>query len=255
MRTCAALAAGDEVEKLFRKDAGDFFACRFDGVPQQVAAHEQCTVGLLQLEPFLAGKTGALEADTVEPAHAVDAANDGERRQVEADPGAALHHRHGADSAELVHDGVAGEECAVADHCMAANQYAVGKDRLVADDGVVTNVAIGHEYVFRADDGVFLERVGTVNGDVFTERVLLTDNQPSGGSVVFHVLRGIADNAAGMKAVAATDSGVPREMHMRPDDAVGAERDVRVDDGVRADLSAVVNLCVFVDDGCGVNHS
>ena len=44
-------------------------------------------------------------------------------------------------------------------------------------------------------------------------------------------------------------------LHMRPDDAVGAECDVRVDDGVRADLCAVVNLRVFVDDGGGVNHS
>ena len=251
----AALAAIDEVDKLLRQHAGESFARLGDGVLHQVAPHEQRPVGLLQLEPFLTGKTGALEADAVEAAHAVDAANDGERRQVEAHAGAALHHRHRADPAELVHDSVAREERAVANDRVAADECAVGEDRPVADDRVVADVAVCHEHVFRADPRVLLERVGAVNGDVFAKGVAVADDQAGWFTVVFHVLRCVADDAAGVETVAAADRCVAGEVRVRPDHAVGSERDGFVDDGVRADLGAVVNLRVFVDDGGGMNHS
>ena len=68
-----------------------------------------------------------------------------------------------------MHDGVAGEERAVANHRVAADERAVGEDRPVADERVVADVAVCHEHVFRADPRVLLERVGAVNGDVFAK--------------------------------------------------------------------------------------
>ena len=102
----------------------------------------------------------------------------GERRQVEAHPGAALHHGHRADAAKLVYHGVAGDEGTIADHYVAGDQHAIGQDDFVADDGVVADMAVGHKKILRADPRVFAGRVGAVNGDVFAEEVSVADDEP-----------------------------------------------------------------------------
>ena len=145
----AALAGSDEVDELPGQHTAELAARFFQRILQQIIAEEEGMVGLLEFLPFLAGEAGAFQANTVQAAHPVDASDDGERRQVEAYTGAALHHGESAYSAELVHHGVAGEERAVADHRVAADERAVGEDRLVADNRVMANVAVGHEKVFR----------------------------------------------------------------------------------------------------------
>ena len=116
-------------------------------------------------------------------------------------------------------------------------------------------MAAGHEYIFRANDGILVERIGAVNGDVFAKGVPVTDNEPSRLVVVFYVLRVIADDAAGVEVVTLTNRRVAGDVRVRPDLAVGSYRDVFINDGVWANLSAGMDLRIFVDDGSRVNHS
>ena len=212
-------------------------------------------VGFLELKPFLAGEAGTFQADAVQAAHAVDAAYDGERRQVEAHPGAALHHGHRADAAKLVYHGVAGDEGTIADHYVAGDQHAIGQDDFVADDGVMADMAVGHKKILRADLRVFAGRVGAVNGDVFAEAVSVADDEPGRFAVVLQILRRVANHAAGVEAVLRADRGVAGEVHMRGKLASRADRDVFVDNRVRADSHALVQLCAGVNNGSGVDHA
>jgi len=154
-----------------------------------------------------------------------------------------------------MHHGVAGEERPVADHCVPGDQHAVGQDNFVADDGVVADMAVGHEKILRADPRVLVGRVGAVNGDVFAEEVSVADDEPGRLAAVLQVLRRVADDAAGVEPVFRADRGVAGEVHMRAKLAAGTERDVFVDDRVRADPDTFVQLRAGVDDGGGVDHA
>ena len=153
-----------------------------------------------------------------------------------------------------MHHGVAGEERPVADHYVAGDQHAIGQDGLVADDGVVADVAVRHEKIFRSDPRVLVGRVGAVNGDVFTEEVSVADDEPGRLAAVLQVLRRVANHAAGVEAVLRADRGVAGEVNVRAKLAPRADRDVFVDNRVRADSHALVQLCAGVNDGSGVDH-
>ena len=129
-----------------------------------------------------------------------------------------------------MYHGVAGEERAVADHRVAADERAVGEDRLVADNRVMANVAVGHEKVFRPNLRLLVEGVGSVDGDVFAEQVSFADDEAGRSVAVFHVLRRIADDAAGVESVFRADRRVAGEVNVRAKLAAGPEHDVLVDD-------------------------
>ena len=116
-------------------------------------------------------------------------------------------------------------------------------------------MAADHEYIFRANDGILVECVGAMNGDVFAKGVPVTDNELSRLVIEFYILRFIADDAAGMEMVTVTNRRVAGDVRVRPDLAVGSYRDVFINDGVWANLSAGMDLRIFVDDGSRVNHS
>jgi hypothetical protein len=58
-----------------------------------------------------------------------------------------------------------------------------------------------------------------------------------------------------VETVPHADRCVAGEVNVRANLAAGSERDVFVDDRVRAGLHAVVQLCAGVNDGGWVDHS
>ena len=89
-------------------------------------------VDFLQFQPLFVRETRAPQADYVQSANSIVAARDGERRQIFADAGAALHDGQRADARELVHEAVAGNECAILHHRVSAEQRAVRDDDVAA---------------------------------------------------------------------------------------------------------------------------
>ena len=74
-----------------------------------------------------------------------------ERNDVAGDAAHAAQHRALADADELVYGGVAADEHMVGDRDMAAQDRAVGKDDVVADLAVVSDMRIGHQEAAVAD--------------------------------------------------------------------------------------------------------
>lgn len=90
---------------------------------------------------------------------------------------------------------------------------------------------------------------------MFAEGVSVADAEARGFAFVFKVLRGVADDGAGMEDVVGAGMGEAGEVSVRADLAAGAEDDAVVDDGERADFDIGGEFRAWMDDGGGVDHA
>ena len=90
--------------------------------------------------------------------------------------------------------------------------------------------------------------------DVFAKNVIAADAESGRVVLVFEVLWGFADHAAGVKAVHRSDFGVAGKVNVWANHAVCSEADVRIDDDIRADFASGIELGGRVDDRGRVNH-
>jgi len=114
-------------------------------------------------------------------------------------------------------------------------------------------MAVGHKKIVAANDGVFVRLVGAVDGDVFPKNVVIVNSQACGFAVVFDILRGIADDRTCVELVALANGGLPGEMDMGSEGAVGTQRDSSVDDCVWPDYGSLMYVGSGVNDGGRVN--
>ena len=168
--------------------------------------------------------------------------------------GVALKEGEPADSHELMDAGVAANEHVVFYGDVSANQRAVGQNNVVADLGVMPDVAAGHKQVVAADDCRFLLGVGAVNGGMFPKSVARTDNRLTGSAGVADILGGIANDASGMEDAVLSQFGLSREGNVGANPATVANFDFPVNHGARADEDVFANLNFGANDGCGMMH-
>src|ERR1043165_2485104 len=127
------------------------------GRQQQTFAEEQFESGAdrVDLETV---HTGAFHADDVDAGDVVESLLDDKGRNVLARRGTAAHHRQPSDAHKLMHGSVAGEKDVILQDAMASYQGTIRQDAAIADDAIVSNVAVGHEEVVIADHG--FHRIG-----------------------------------------------------------------------------------------------
>jgi len=206
------------------------------------------------LQSLLGRETGAAQADDVEAANLVLVECHGEGRQILTDGGAALHHGERAHAGELVDETIAGNEGAILHDGVPGEERAAGQDDVIADYAVVADVRILHQEIVGADEGFSIGLGRAMDGAVFAENVFVADADASGRAVVFQILGGVADDAAGVEPVLGTDDGDSGEVNVRTDDTARADLDGFVDDGVRADGDGGIQFCFRMNDGCRMNH-
>ena len=175
-------------------------------------------------------------------------------RQIFADRSSALHQRQRADAAELMHTAVAGNERAVLNLNVPAQQRAVGHDYMVADEAIVPHVRVGHEKIMRSDYGLGVGFGRTMDGNMFAEDVVVSDAQPRRLVLVFQILWRVANHATGMELVVRANRRQSGEINVRPDDAIRAKDDALVNDGIRSDPDRRIQLCFWMNDGGWMNH-
>ena len=158
-------------------------------------------IKFFQLKAVFGRDSGSSQSNGVEAAQLVEPTGDEEGGQVLAEAGVALKEGEPTDSRELMDAGVASNEHVVLYSGVAANQRAVGQNDVVADLGVMADVAAGHKQVIGADDCGFLLGVGAVNGDVFPKGVARTDNRLRRLAGIAGILGRITDDASGMEDV------------------------------------------------------
>lgn len=218
------------------------------------AGSEQVVIKVFELQPVLRRNARSAQADDIEATDSIVSTRNGKGRQVFANGRSSLHQRQLAHSDELVHETISGDKSAILDVNMASQQSAIGDDHVVAKVAIVTDMAVGHEKIVGTDFGFFGKFIGAVHGDTFAKHVSITNPESCGGSIVLQILRCIPDDTARVKNILFADVGFPREMDMRTYFAMGADRDVGVDDGKRTHLNGCVHVGLWMQDGGWMNH-
>ena len=86
------------------------------------------------------------------------------------------------------------------------------------------------------------------------ECVVIAHFEPGGLSLVFEILRLLANGSIGEELVVLPDLGRPHDRHVMLEPAAIADLDIRSDDAVGADVNVRANFRRRVDDGGRVNR-
>ncbi len=100
-----------------------------------------------------------------------------------------------------MHETIAGNEGAVMNNGVAAQQRSIGQNHVVADAAIVRHVRIRHEEIIRADDRVLFIFVRAMNRNMFAKDISFADAEFCWLAFVFQILRGVADDATGVKMI------------------------------------------------------
>jgi hypothetical protein len=90
--------------------------------------------------------------------------------------GAASHHGQPANTAELMHGGVATKACSVAHFDVAADHHSVGKNHIVAYLAIVGHMGANHQQAIVANNCGFAVMHRAMHSNVFSNRISLTDH-------------------------------------------------------------------------------
>jgi hypothetical protein len=93
-----------------------------------------------------------------------------------------------------------------------------------------------------------------MNGDVFANNVSITQDEPSGFSCIFEILRSFAQHSAGKYLVGGAQDGGPGDVDMSSNPTVWANSDVLIDHGVWSNHNRGMKFGLGVNDRSLMNH-
>src|SRR5437667_11947116 len=115
-------------------------------------------------------------------------------------------------------------------------------------------MAVLHQEIVRTDHRVLRNVVRAMYRHVLAKNVVVANAQPGRLDLILQILRRFPKAASGEKVIVSANGSAPREIYMRTDDAVGPEFHAFIDHGVRPYSNARLQLRVWMNDRCRVNH-
>src|SRR5205085_8562178 len=115
---------------------------------------------------------------------------------------------------------------------------------------MVSDVRVGQDVIIAADNCRVAIAGRAVDGDVFTEGVVIPDLGARSAAAPFQVLRFEADACKWEDFVAVAQGGVAIDHDVRVERAVFAERDVLTDHAIRSDPTARSDFRIRMNNGC-----
>ncbi len=171
--------------------------------------------GFVEGEALFLGYAHSSEADGVDVVDGLfDAFDDHEGGDVADDSAHSADHGHFSDADELVDTGHASDGDVVFDGDVAGDADVVGDGDVVLDLDIVAKVDHGHEVVVVADFGEFALFGSAVDGDVFSEDVVVANLEVGGLAFVLSVLGVAANDGALGEDVVFADGGVGFDGHV-----------------------------------------
>lgn len=249
----AATARSDKGNDFLGDRVRKGIASRDQGMTQTHAGPKQDMKETAQLQALFGADTGASQSHGVQPGHPVVAPRHTERRQILRNCGATLHHRQSANATKLMYEAITRDEGAIGQGYVSRQQRAIGEDVVGADDTIVAHMTAAHEEIPIPNDGILLEFVGAMHGDMFAEVIFMADPQAGWRAGIFQVLGRIANHRASVKTIARSDDGMSCEVHPGAHDASRAQDDIRINDGKRTNLAPVTEGCSGRDHRGGMN--
>ena len=138
---------------------------------------------------------------------------------------------------------------------MAGQERTIPNDDVVTDGGVVTDMTVGHEEVVRTEAGGIVRIVRAMNGDVLANNVVVTNHDGGRTATKAEILRKIADDGAGVDAVARAEGGCAGEINMGTDLAFVADADFPIDHGVGTNADPGTDASTGMNDSGRMNHT
>src|SRR5690606_35928834 len=112
-------------------------------------------------------------------------------RNILTDRGAHTAKTVSSDFTKLVHQRETAEDCPITDMHMASQGGVINQNTVIADHAVVTNMNVSHQQIIIANGSLAAVLNGTaMNGDAFTNNVVVTNHQASCFTLILQV-RGI----------------------------------------------------------------
>ena len=136
---------------------------------------------------------------------------------------------------------------------MPSQSRPIGKDTIVFQDAVVSDVHTDHEIISRADACCHVLTRGAMNGHIFANQIVIADQESARFAPEFHILRFASEGGMFENAIPFAQGRVALHDRMRSDLAAGADEHALFDDGVRPDRHAGCDLRPRTHDGARVN--
>ena len=199
-------------------------------------------------------KASSLKTDAVEAARCGGVAvDDHEGRHVLRDACQARDHRMLSNTAELMHRAETGDNSVVPHRDVPRNGSVVGKDGVIAYLTLVGNVGVAKEEVVVPDSRRSVGGGATVDGDVFPEGVVVSDDELSLLALVFEVLSPSSERRERKGLTALADDGVAFDDDVTTQAGMCSNGDIVPDNAIRSDLTIGSNFGFGRDDCSRVN--
>jgi hypothetical protein len=118
---------------------------------------------------------------------------------------------------------------------MARQQGPACQNHMIAQQDIVSDMAVLHQKIVGADNCLLGDFVGTMHGNVLAKDIVISNAHPSRFIAILQILRRFSDDAASKELVSAADYGLAREINMRANDALRADLDSFINNRIRAD--------------------
>lgn len=224
---------------------------RFDMIQRLGGVHTaliEKTVGLLDSVDLLGREAATVEADGVDTAIRDRlTGSDDERRYVLVDTRTALYHHMASYMAELVNQRTASDDGEIIYFHFACQLSRIGHDDIIMQDTVMCYMAVSHNEVVIAYDGLTFAERSAVNGNELTEDTVVSDNRPCHFVMEFQILRDSTDHCRREYMAVLTHLGILADSSTGVNDTAVTYLYVAIDKHERTDLHILAYL------GLGMN--
>ena len=246
-----AVAVSEEPEKVFDFWGRWEFLFHFqDSIIQFQAGTENEAIGLFQAALYfwcnlISGKADAIEAHYTSRV----AVYDNEGAYILYDLGHAAYHSTGTDFDELMNPTHAADDCMVFDSNMACYAGEGRHDDIVPKVAVMGYMGVGLQHVMGTDASFAVFASGTMNGHIFTNEVMVSDDHSAVFVFEFQILWVFADDSVRINVISFPHADILCDNSMGPDDAAFADFAVWPNEGISA------NGGILMNDRGGIDNS
>jgi hypothetical protein len=158
-------------------------------------------------------------------------------------------------AAELMHARESSDGCVIFNDDMTCQSCCVGQDDIISNLAVMSDVNVRHQKIVIADSGVSAATLRTsMNVDVFTKDIVITDREKRFFTLEFQVLWLQTDRSERKEVVVLTNYGRPLNDDVRIEAAPVSDFDAITYAAIRTDRNIGADFCLRTHNGSWVNH-
>lgn len=239
----------DEVFDFF--GLGHFSLDDFDGVTEGEFGFENEFTGFVKSHALVGFDADSTESDGIDVINSLfDPFDDHEWGDISGDSAHSTDHGHFADPDKLVDSDHSADGGFFFDGDVSGDGDVVRDCAIVSNGAVVAHMDKSHDVVAIPDDGFVSRSGGPVDGDEFTNKVVVSDFEECFFSGVFAILGVSTEDGTLVDVVSITENGIGADGDVGAQNASIANDGFRFDDAKRPDFHILGDVGLGTDD-CG----